>query len=100
MYPAKESTFITQSRASQSLRKISMSDTHDDGIESNVVSVIGTSSKSAYATMIHLVPTKSSQVAVFGFLQKISTSFVKVMRYSQTASTDPVVSAWVHVHMV
>ena len=92
MYPANESTFITQSRAPQLLRRILISATRDNDIESNIVSVIGTNFKSAYATMIHLVPMKSSEVAVIGFLQKISTSFVKVMMYSQTASTDPVVS--------
>ena len=68
-------------------------------IESNVVSVTGTNPEIAFATMVHLVRTKSSDVAVFGFLQKISTSFVKVMRYSQTANTDSAVSAREYTHM-
>ena len=62
-----------------------MSDIYGKGIESNVASVIGTNCRSAVANTIHLVPMKSAEVAVSGFLQKRSTSFARVMVYSQIA---------------
>ena len=68
-------------------------------MESNVASVLGTNARSALATMIHLVETRSSEAAVVGFLQKTSTSLVKVMMYSQIACADSVDNARVHPHI-
>ena len=59
---------------------------HSKGIEPNVASVAGTSCTSAFAAIVHLVKIKSSDVAVFGLLQKILISSTRVMRYSQIAS--------------
>ena len=77
-----------------------MFDTCNKSIETDVVSVRGASCTSTFATIVHLMATKSSEVAVIGFVQKISTSSVKVMRYSQTASTDSVISTYVHMYMI
>ena len=99
MSPTEENASKIQIKASQLLRKILMSYTCDKGIESNVVFMVGAISKTTFITMVHLVATKSSEVAVFRFVQKILTSFVNVMRYSQMASTDPVVSTHVQAHM-
>ena len=76
-----------------------MSDVHSKGIESNVASVVGAICTSAVASIVHLVVTKSMEGAVSGFLQNRSTSFGKVMMYSQIARADFVVSAHVHSHM-
>ena len=78
--------------------KVSMSDIRSQCIESNVASVIGANWKSALANIIHLVPAKSIEGAVSGFLQNRSTSLAKVMRYSQIARAGSVVSAHVHSH--
>ena len=78
---------MNQMKASQFLTEILMSGITDEGIESNVVSVSGTSCRTAFTTIVHLVTIKSNDVAVYGFVQKISTSLVQVMRYSQSAST-------------
>ena len=90
---------MAQAKASQLLRNISMSDICGEDIESNVVSAIGANCTSAFATMVHLVMIKSSEVVVFGFLQKILTSSVKVMKYSQTATTVYIISTHMLMHM-
>ena len=99
MNPAKLSTRVVQVRASQLLRMILMSDTCGEGIESNIVFGVGAHARSTVASILHLVTAKRSEVAVTGFLQKISTSFVKVIRYSQSARADYIVSTYVHMHM-
>ena len=65
-------------------------------IESNVSSVVGAICRSAVASIFHLVAMKSIEGADTGFVQNISTSFARVMKYSQMAGADSVVS--VHVH--
>ena len=95
MNSAKFSASKTQSMASQLLREISMSNMCSKGIDTNAAFVSGANCRSAVATIIHLVATKSIEGAVtVGLLQNISTSFAKVMRYSQIAKADSVVSAY------
>ena len=77
-----------------------MSNVHSKGIESNVASVEGAICTSAVASIIHLVAMKNMEGAVTGFLQNRSTSFGRVMMYSQIARAGPVVSAHVHSHVV
>ena len=99
MNSAKKSTSELQISASQLLGRILVSDKRDESIKSNVDSVVGANCRSEFANMVHLVTTKSSEVVVIGFLQKMSTSLVSVMRYSQTAATDYFVSTPVRTHM-
>ena len=99
MNTARFSTCSAQFRASQLLRKVSMSDMLSKGIELNVASVVGAMIISAFANIIHLVATKSMEGAVTGFLQNRSTSLVKVMIYFQIARADYVITAHVHLHV-
>ena len=67
----------------------------DSDVNSYVVSVTGTNSKSIFNTMLHLVTTKRSEVAVVCFLQKISTLFAHITNAEFTS----VVSARVPSHI-
>ena len=99
MNPVRSSTCTAHIRASQLLGEISMSDVHSKGIESNAASMTGANCRSALANMIHLVVMKSIEGAVTGFLQNRSTSLPRVIRYSQIARADCVVSAHVQSHV-
>ena len=70
-----------------------MSDVHSKGIELNVASVVGAICTSVFANMVHLVMINSIEGAVSGFLQNRSTSFARVMAYSQIARANSVISA-------
>ena len=98
MSSANTSTSATQVMASQLLRKISVSDMRIIDVESDVASVIGANCRSAATSIIHLIPTKSIEGAVAGFLQNISTSLAKVIAYSHITRADYVISAHVHSH--
>ena len=76
-----------------------MHDIYNRGIESDIAFVTGTNCTSAFPRIIHLMETNSSEVVVIGFFQKISTSFPRVIVYSQIASADVVVSIHVALHM-
>ena len=76
-----------------------MSEMRSQSVESDVASVIGANCISAFANMVHLVPKKSIEVADTGFFQNRSTSFARVVRYSQITRADSVVSAHVHWHL-
>ena len=92
LYSPKQGFAVTK-------KGISVGDMRSKSIESNVASVVGANCTSAVVSMIHLVAMKSIEGAVTGFLQNMLTSFEKVMRYSQIASADSVVSAHVHSHV-
>ena len=90
---------MAQIRTSQLLGKLSVSDMHSKCVESNTASLKGASGRNAVANIFHLVAKKSIEGAVNGFLQKRSTSFERVTRYSQIARADSVVNAHVHSHV-
>ena len=74
-----------------------MSAMHSEGVESNVASVVGANCRIAFANIFHLVAMKSMEGAVTGFPQNRSTSFGRVMMYSQIDRAHSVISAC-HVH--